>query len=213
VSGAAAGRAARRARRLARAAACIALTLPLVGASPERDPGKLRAGLFLYAVPGMADPNFAETVVLLVEHSSAGSLGLVVNRPTREPLRERLKLRELDRSDLKFYWGGPVQPEAILALVRASWPSESARVVVGDVFVTGDMDDVRAALRDRDPGSRLRVFSGYAGWGKGQLANEVRAGGWALDRADARAIFSPDVSELWYRVHRILERLEARARW
>jgi putative transcriptional regulator len=200
-------------RRLAGLGACVAAALVSLGTSPDRDPGKLRAGLFLYAVPGMADPNFAETVVLLVEHSSAGSLGLVVNRPTREPLRERLKLRELDRSELKLYWGGPVQPEAILALVRASSPSESARAVVGDVFVTGEMDDVRGALRDRDPGSRLRVYSGYAGWGKGQLANEVRAGGWVLDRADARAIFSPDVSELWYRVHRILERLEARARW
>lgn len=192
-------------------AAALALGLASLAASPDRDPGKLRPGLFLYAVPGMADPNFAETVVLLVEHSSAGSLGLVVNRPTREPLRERLPLRELSGSDLVFYWGGPVQPEAIHALVRAAWPSDTARAVLPDVYVTGSMEDVRAALGERDPGSRLRIFSGYAGWGKGQLASEVRAGGWVLDRADARALFAPDSSGLWFRVYRILERLEARA--
>jgi putative transcriptional regulator len=72
------------------------------------------------------------------------------------------------------------------------------------------MADVRAALAHRDPGSRLRVYSGYAGWGGDQLAAELRAGGWVVDRADARAIFAPDTEDLWFRVYRILERLEAR---
>ena len=52
---------------------------------PERDPKKLRPGVFLYAVPEMGDPNFAETVVLLVSHDKAGAMGFVVNRPTSEP--------------------------------------------------------------------------------------------------------------------------------
>jgi putative transcriptional regulator len=195
-----------------RLAACALVALVCLGASPDRDPRQLQAGIFLYAAPGMADANFAETVVLLVEHSSAGSLGLVVNRPTREPLGERLKLRELERSDLKLHWGGPVQPEAVLALVRTSWPSDTARLVLPGVYLTSDLQDVRAALSEHDPGSRLRVFSGYAGWGKDQLAGELRAGGWVVDRADARAIFAPDPSELWFRVYRILDRLEARAR-
>src|SRR5574339_441370 len=111
---------------------------------PERDPKKLRAGMFLYAVPEMGDPNFAETVVLLVAYDKSGAMGLVVNRPTRVPLRELLKdVPEAEKSDLHFHWGGPVQPQAVHALVRSSWPSESARRVVDDVQLTSDIPSVR----------------------------------------------------------------------
>jgi putative transcriptional regulator len=189
-------------------------TLALATTAPasHRDPAQLKPGLFLYAAPAQQDPNFAESVVLLIEHGSQGSMGLVVNRPTRVPLRELLRgVDGLEGRDLRFHWGGPVQPEAILALVRTPWPSESARRVLPDVYLTGDLADVRAALAAKEPGEKLRVFTGYAGWGKGQLATELRAGFWVLDRADARSIFTPDTSELWFRVYRILERLEARS--
>ncbi len=192
-------------------AACVTMVLAAVSASSHRDPRQLRPGLFLYAAPAQQDPNFAEAVVLLVEHGPSGSMGLVVNRPTSVPLQELLRgLGGPAGRALHFYWGGPVQPEAILALVRTSGPSDSARSVLPEVYLTSDIADVRAALRENQPGERLRVFSGYTGWGAGQLANEVRAGAWVMDRADARSIFSPDTQELWFRVHRILERLEAR---
>jgi putative transcriptional regulator len=195
----------------ARLSACAALAVATIGAGPDRDPPRLRPGLFLYAAPAQQDPNFAQSVVLLVEHGPGGSMGLVVNRPTRVPLRELLP--DLDApggSDLRFHWGGPVQPEAILALVRTARPSASARSVLSDVQLTGELADLREALAGPQPGERLRVFTGYTGWGAGQLATEVRAGAWVLDRADARSIFAPDTSELWLRVYRILERLEAR---
>jgi putative transcriptional regulator len=188
----------------------MALALGAIGGEPDRDPRKLKAGLFLYASPAMQDPNFAESVVLLVEHGSSGSMGLIVNRPTRVPLRELLPGFDASvTKELRFYSGGPVQPEAILALVRTNWPSESARRVVADVYLTGALDDVRTALGGKDPGSTLRVFTGYAGWGKGQLDAEVRAGAWVMDRADARSVFTPDPSDLWQRVFSILDRLVA----
>jgi putative transcriptional regulator len=200
------------ANALGRLAVCAALAVTTIGAAPDRDPRRLRPGLFLYAAPEQRDPNFVETVVLLVEHKPEGSMGLVVNRPTRVPLRELLRGVEIPASrDLRFYWGGPVEPKAVLALVRTERPSASARSVLPDVHVTGEIADVRAALKEKEPGERLRVYTGYAGWGAGQLAMEVRAGAWVLDRADARSIFAPDTSELWLRVHRILEQLEARA--
>jgi len=199
------------ARASGRLAVCAALAVATTAAAPDRDPGRLRPGLFLYAAPEQQDPNFVESVVLLVEHGPKGSMGLVVNRPTRVPLRELLRGVEIPASpDLRFYWGGPVEPKAVLALVRTERPSASARSVLPDVYVTGELADVRAALKEKKPGERLRVFTGYAGWGAGQLAMEVRAGAWVLDRADARSIFAPDISELWLRVHRLLERLEAR---
>jgi len=195
-----------------RLAACALLAVATTGATSHRDPKQLQPGLFLYAAPAQQDPNFAESVVLLIEHGPAGSMGLVVNRPTRVPLRELLGgIEGLGASGLRFHWGGPVQPEAILALVRTPRPSASARSVLPDVHITGELADVRAALAEREPGDKLRVFTGYTGWGAGQLATEVRSGAWVLDRADARSIFAPDTSELWFRVYRILERLEARS--
>jgi len=192
-------------------AACVAVSGAAAGPSPDRDPARLRPGLFLYAAPGIADSRFAESVILLIRHGPDGSMGLVVNRPTDLPLGDALKdVPEASGSGLTVYWGGPVQPEAILALVRAPSASPGAQTVLPDVTLTGDLADVRTALGARDTRARLRVYSGYAGWTAGQLATEVRAGVWVLDRADASSVFAPDPSKLWPRVEEILERLEVR---
>lgn len=198
---------------LRRLAVCATLAVVAAGAGSHRDPSELRPGLFLYAAPAQTDPNFAESVVLLIDHGPTGSMGLVVNRETRVPLEEMLGgLEGVRGSGLRLHWGGPVQPEATLALVRTRRPSAGARFVVApDVHLTGERDDLRTALAAPEPGERLRVYTGYTGWGAGQLANEVRVGAWVLDRADAPSIFAPDTSELWLRVYRILQRLEARS--
>jgi putative transcriptional regulator len=183
------------------------------GPSPDRDPARLRPGLFLYAAPGIADARFAEAVVLLIQHGPEGSMGLVVNRPTEMPLREALPaVAEAKGSPLRIYWGGPVKPEAILGLVRAPSASPGAQSVLPDVHLTGDLADVRAVLSGENPAGRLRVYTGCAGWTAGQLATEVRAGVWVMDRADADSVFASDPSTLWERVRLLLKRLEARAR-
>jgi hypothetical protein len=94
--------------------ACAFLSSAPVGLSPDRDASRLRPGLFLYAAPDLADPRFAEAVVLLIEHGPDGSMGLVVNRPTEVPLRRALDQADEPRGGVPpLYWGGPVQPEAI----------------------------------------------------------------------------------------------------
>jgi putative transcriptional regulator len=198
-----------------RAAGALVAALVLSGAaagpSPDRDPARLQPGLFLYAAPGVADPRFAESVVLLVRHGPDGSMGLVVNKPTDMPIQEALdQVEEARGSALPVYWGGPVQPEAILALVRAPRASPGAQTVLPDVHLTGDLADVRTALKGLDAAGRLRVYTGYAGWAAGQLALEVRAGVWVLDKADAASVFASDPSRLWLRVRDILRRLEVR---
>jgi putative transcriptional regulator len=193
--------------------ACVAVSGAAPAPSPDRDSALLRAGLFLYAAPGIADPRFTESVVLLIQHGPEGSMGLVVNRPTGMALHEALEgVEEARGSDLAVYWGGPVQPEAILALVRSASPGPGARSVLEDVHLTGDLADVRAALAGEDPARRLRVYTGYAGWTAGQLPAEVRAGVWVMDRADAASVFAADPSKLWPRVHDILKRVEVRRR-
>lgn len=192
---------------------CVAIqgAAAAAGPSPDRDPSRLRPGLFLYAAPGLPETRFAEAVVLLIEHGDGGSMGLVVNRPTQLPLREALEeIEEARAAELALHWGGPVQPEAILALVRTERPGAGARAVLPGVHLTGDMADVRAALRAPDPRATLRVYSGYSGWAAGQLAEEVRAGVWVLDRADAASVFARDPGALWERVFWLLDRVEAR---
>lgn len=191
--------------------ACAVLFGPASAPTPAPDEARLKPGLFLYAAPGIADPRFAESVVLLIRHGPEGSMGLVVNRPTDMPLHDALgEVDEARGSALAVYWGGPVQPEAILALVRAPSASPGAQAVLPDVHLTGDLADVRAALKRQDAASQLRVYTGYTGWSAGQLALEVRAGAWVLDKADAASVFASDPSKLWLRVQDILKRLEVR---
>ena len=189
--------------------ACAVLSGAAAGPSPDPAEARLHAGLFLYAAPGVADSRFAESVVLLIRHGPEGSMGIVVNRPTDMPLQDALdEVQEARGSALPVYWGGPVQPEAILALVRAPSASPGAQAVLPDVHLTGDLADVRAALKGQDAAGSLRVYTGYTGWAAGQLAVEVRAGVWVLDRADAASVFAPDPSKLWLRIRDILKRLE-----
>ena len=186
--------------------------IALSGASPptQNPESLLKRGVLLYAMPDLPDPNFAKTVVLLLEHGSTGSLGVVVNRPTARSVDDVLDLKAgTSGLDLHVWWGGPVQPAAVLSMVRTVRPGPRAQTILREVHLTPDLDDVREVLGE--PGGRLRVriFSGYAGWGRGQLEAEVRAGGWVLEPADAATVFSPEPSRMWEKVHEILRRLRA----
>lgn len=200
--------------RVARALFACALLWAAVAATPVHGgPPRLKAGLFLYAAPGLSDPNFARTVIVLLQHGPQGSLGLVVNRPMNRTLREVFDEKLGERGDeVPLFWGGPVQPEAVIALVRAPRPGPRARTVLPEVQLTRDLDEVKASLVERDALLRVRVFSGYAGWGPDQLATEVRRGTWVLEPADAASVFSPEPSRLWDRVHEILGRVLAESR-
>jgi len=197
-----------------RLARLFAVSVALLGAASGARPdagGRLAPGVFLYAAPGLHAGVFSESVVLLVQHGDEGSLGLIVNRPTRVPVREALtELGELRELDLALYFGGPVEPEAILALVRSVRPVEDGLRVLPDVYFSADLGPVREAARGPEAESRLRVYAGYAGWGRGQLAGEMREGAWVIGPASARAVFTAEPSALWPRVHGLLNRIVAR---
>lgn len=197
---------------MVRILAAVAASLVLAGAaaSPQERARDLRRGTLLYAMPGLPDPNFAGTVVLLLEHGDSGSLGVVLNRLTARSADEVLDLKEGEsRFDLQLFWGGPVQPDAVISLVRTRRPGPRAKTIVRDVHVTPDLAEVEAVLGERDGRLRVRIFSGYAGWGRGQLAAEVRAGAWVLEPADAATVFSPEPSRMWEKVREILRRVRA----
>jgi putative transcriptional regulator len=172
----------------------------------------VKPGVFLYASPALGDPNFVETVVLLVQHGPEGSMGLVINRPTRVPVREAVDaLAEIRGLELRLYEGGPVQPDVTLALARTPKRIAEAHRVLPDVQLSAEPKRWKDLARDPEAESRLRVYAGYAGWGPGQLARELRLGSWVTTPGDAASVFSSEPLALWPRVHGLMKRLEARA--
>ena len=195
-------------------AAALLLSGVAVGASqpaPSRDPAQLRPGRLLYATPGMGDPRFAETVILLLEHGRDGTLGVVINQPSDVPLHKAIPaLPDARRSEVSVYWGGPVQPEQAIVLLREPGASRSSKRVLPGVHMSPDLDDLRDVLAAPRPDRAVRVYSGYAGWGPGQLVGEMQKRQWVIDEGDAALVFAPDPAPLWERVHAILARREAR---
>ncbi|HKP00340.1 MAG TPA: YqgE/AlgH family protein, partial [Nitrospiraceae bacterium] len=111
--------------------------IPVIG-STEFSPSSVEKGVFLVASPLLIDPNFREAVVLIVEHGSGGTLGLIVNRSTRMPLSEALPdLTVLKGTRHRLFTGGPVEPTRLLLLVRLREPPTGFRSVFEGVYVGG----------------------------------------------------------------------------
>jgi len=130
-------------------------------------------GKLLIAAPLLVDPNFHRTVVLVIEHSAEGALGVVLNRPTELPVADAVpELAELD--DGWVFAGGPVQPQAVIALAEyADLPPEGA--VCGPIAPIGVESDMDALAEQV---TRVRVYAGYSGWGEGQLEGELEEDAW-----------------------------------
>jgi putative transcriptional regulator len=154
-------------------------------------------GQLLIAGPGLVDPNFWRTVVLIVEHSDEGALGLVLNRPSETTVGEAVsELEHLLEADGPLYVGGPVQPSALIVLAEFDQPGEAALIAFEDVGVLASaaQEDPQVSVR------RGRAFVGHAGWGPGQLDDEVERGDWILEPARREDAFTGAPLELWSRV-------------
>ena len=169
--------------------------------------GSLR-GRLLVAVPSLVDPSFHRSVVLMLEHTSEGALGLVLNRPTEllardalpPPLAEALPVSE------RVHQGGPVQPEAVIVLADFAAPELSAGITFGSVgIVDPDADPTLLPPQIR----AIRAFGGYAGWSGGQLEEEVAQEAWIDAVALSDDVFTDAPDALWGRV---LERKGGRFR-
>jgi putative transcriptional regulator len=169
-------------------------------------------GRLLVATPPLEDPNFDRTVVYMLEHHEEGAVGVVINRPTEEELSEPLdRWDDLQALPGSVFHGGPVEPDALIALARSRQPlTESTDElspiagVVASADLTADPAFVAGAV------SAVRVFRGYAGWGPGQLEGEIEAGAWLVLDAEPDDVFGDDPDELW-RV--VLRRQGGRLAW
>lgn len=157
-------------------------------------------GQFLIAAKHMLDPSFFKTVVLMVEHGENGAMGVVINRPSdiavSHALSGHLNVNHLGDP---VYFGGPVEPAGLIVLHDRDDLSESDAVIPG-VYVPTRADVFEEVIRaaEEDQGSTtFRVYSGCAGWSRGQLESELERGDWYLIPADSELVFSTDPYSIW----------------
>lgn len=151
-------------------------------------------GQLLIAGPTLLDPNFRRTVVLMIDHSPEGALGLVLNRPSESSVGEVVsELDELVAADSLVFVGGPVAPGGLIVLARFPEPEVAALLSFADVGL------LRAEAPMDDPPELLaaRAFAGHAGWGPGQLDDELERGDWILEPATVDDAFTDDPDGLW----------------
>jgi putative transcriptional regulator len=164
----------------------------------------LRGNLIL-AGPMLKDPNFDRTVVLITEHTEEGAMGLVLNRPSEATIGEAVPdLTWVADSGDTVYVGGPVAPNGVIVLAEWTDPAQAVVLVDDDLgFVPGDAEDqdaLAAAIR------RARVYAGHAGWGPGQLEDELAEEAWIVEAPRREELFSDDAEGLWAAVLRRMGR-------
>jgi putative transcriptional regulator len=151
-------------------------------------------GHLLVAGPGLQDPNFRRTVVLVGEHSDEGAMGVVLNRPSNATVTEAVPELEalVDGSEV-VHVGGPVQPSAIVVLADFVEPDRAGVLVVESVgFLPSEVEPEELGEL-----KQARVFAGYAGWGPSQLDTELEEGSWIVEPALPEDVFTATPDDLW----------------
>lgn len=160
-------------------------------------------GLLLVASPGMSDPNFSGTVVLLLNVDDDGAFGVVLNRPGGTEVDTVLPgWSDSLAAPGVLFEGGPVGPDGAVALGALANPGEDPMdfqpVTESLVIVNldGPAEEIAASLRG------MRLYAGYAGWEAGQLEGEIARGDWFVVTSEASDVMRPDVEDLWREVLR-----------
>ncbi len=186
---------------VAGAVLCTAILTSLIAQGQSTEIGDLGVGKLLVSARGLSDPNFAESVVLLIQYDKEGVLGLIINRRTQASLSEVLKgVETAKRGSDPIYLGGPVELDAVFALLRSQKKPDDGASVLSEVYLLSSKAPLERALAASSGPGDLRVYVGYAGWDVGQLENEVRLGGWWIFEASAGAVFDPHPDTIWSRL-------------
>jgi putative transcriptional regulator len=155
-------------------------------------------GMLLVATPQLLDPNFVDTVVLMLDVDDGGALGVVLNRPSPIPVSDVLETwSDITSEPEVLFRGGPVSTEGALAVAMLR---DEDDVPVGFREVDGplglvDLDTPVELVTGSLAG--MRIFAGYAGWGADQLAAEIDEGSWYVVPGEAPDAFRLDPADLW----------------
>jgi putative transcriptional regulator len=175
--------------------------------NPVSESGYLTNQL-LIAMPTMGDPNFAQTVVLICDHSSDSALGVIVNKPLPMRMAEIFEQLDIDIAagplpQRQVLRGGPMQTDRGFVLHRAGGEWDSTLKVSDALHVTTSRDILAAMARGQGPGDAV-VALGYAGWAGGQLEAEIRANAWLCAPVDLAVIFEMPFGSRWQAAARLL---------
>jgi putative transcriptional regulator len=159
-------------------------------------------GLLLIAKPGLPDPNFSETVVLVTRSTDEGAVGVILNRPTGRRLADVApRLQGAQNFTQPLYAGGPVMRQVVVAVFGAdATPPQAAFHVLGSVYLSMHPANIEALLAQ--PGARTRLYAGFSGWAPEQLERELDSGSWYVLPAREEYLFRQDTSTLWHELVR-----------
>ncbi len=163
----------------------------------------IRPGMLLVATPSLVDPNFADSVVLLLDADEDGALGVVLNRPSPILVADVLEdWRDVVSGPEVLFRGGPVGTDGALALALVEDPAQ-APVGFQTLFDRVGMIDLDTPVELVEGSlAALRIFAGYAGWGSDQLAAEIEEGSWYVVPALAEDLVREDPTDMWREVLR-----------
>ncbi len=150
-------------------------------------------GQLLIAVPHLPDENFFRSVVLIIQHSEEGASGLVLNRPSEIQLEDiwaEVSSTPLSRN-MPIHIGGPVQGPLVALHDQTAF---SETTIIPRLFISLQREHLDQLLTGDD--GCIRIFSGYSGWGPGQLENELQVGGWLTTPAEFEHVFA-EPADLW----------------
>ena len=146
----------------------------------------------------LTDPNFSQTVVLLIEYGLQGAMGLVINRPSNVTLASVFpSIKELKPRKDTLYVGGPVALNQMLLLIGSAEAPEQATQITDGVYISSSWAVLERLMKKTGKDERFRLFAGYAGWAPDQLDLERSRGDWHVIKADADMVFSQNPYDLW----------------
>lgn len=156
---------------------------------------------FLIAMPQLRDTGFSQSITFICDHSSQGAMGIVINRPlniTVEDIMFQVGIKEpIQPCHEKVYSGGPVQAERGFVLHRDGSHWDSTLEITHDISLTTSKDILEAIACNQGPDEFL-IALGYAGWGPGQLENEMAVNAWLTVDAQSDIIFKTPAEQRWH---------------
>ena len=156
---------------------------------------------FLIAMPNLLDPNFFHSVTYICEHNQHGAMGIVINQPVELTVGELMEQMGETAPDTAIaqqtvFRGGPVEEERGFVLHTPLGEWQSTMPISDDIGITTSNDIITALAKNQGPKHCL-VALGYAGWGAGQLEEEIRNNAWLNCRGDAKILFETEISQRW----------------
>ena len=158
----------------------------------EKSKPEFLKGCFLVSNSTLQDPNFSNTVVLIIEHDVQGAFGIIVNRVADATLGEALDIED-SKYNVNLFEGGPVRPDALFILHGSTKQQDDEDVIEG-VYMSNSRELLDALVSSEND---FHVYHGYSGWAPGQLEGEIEANSWIIIKAKKELIFHPDPEVVW----------------